>query len=58
MKLIELLFPLLYKYTRDVELFTIKKFCIWSYISLLHSLIVFGFPFLAYNQMIVNNGLD
>lgn len=58
MKLIELLFPFLYKYTRDVELFTLKKFCMWSYISLLHSLVVFGFPFLAYNNMIVGDGKD
>ena len=57
-KLINVSLPYLYKYTRDVEAFTLKKFIIWLVGSCLHSLVVFGLPFLAYYNLILKEGYD
>mmetsp|Transcript_25517 Transcript_25517/g.19270 ORF Transcript_25517/g.19270 Transcript_25517/m.19270 type:complete len:210 (-) Transcript_25517:308-937(-) len=57
-KLLELLFPFLYRHTRDNEKFTLVKFVMCVLISMMHSFVVFAFPMMIYDEFMTKGGKD
>mmetsp|Transcript_30488 Transcript_30488/g.29882 ORF Transcript_30488/g.29882 Transcript_30488/m.29882 type:complete len:138 (-) Transcript_30488:482-895(-) len=56
--LIELLFPFVYRHTKENEKFTLVKFILWTLISISHSFVVFAFPMMIYDEFMLKGGKE